>query len=155
MSDKYGDKYRVYNWVKFDYSEIGEYIGENYTDKPLRNDEIVDLLNEQGNEIQRCKLAYAQLASYVDANFDEYMTQEKLNEQIKELESCNHGLAQKQKRKLTKIIELEKELNEKNERIKELETELANMTQRFEYELQMKLKYHSKLIECEKKGDTE
>lgn len=36
-------------------------------------------------------------------------------------------------------------------KIKELETELSNMTQRFEYELQMKLKYHSKLIECEKR----
>ena len=51
MTDRYGDKYRVYDWVKFNYSEIGEYIGENYTDKPLRNDEIVDLLNEQDAEI--------------------------------------------------------------------------------------------------------
>lgn len=40
-------KYRVHDWVKFDYSEIGKYIGEDYTDKPLRNDEIVDLLNSQ------------------------------------------------------------------------------------------------------------
>ena len=40
-------KYRVHDWVKFDYSEIGQYIGEEYTDKPLRNDEIVDLLNSQ------------------------------------------------------------------------------------------------------------
>lgn len=39
-------KYRVHDLVKFNYSEIGEYIGEGYTDKPLRNDEIVDLLNE-------------------------------------------------------------------------------------------------------------
>ena len=36
-------------------------------------------------------------------------------------------------------------------KIQELETELGNMTQRFEYELEMKLKYHSKLIECEKR----
>ena len=43
-------KYRVHNWVKFDYSEIGEYIGEGYTDKPLRNDEIVDLLNNYDEE---------------------------------------------------------------------------------------------------------
>ena len=42
-------------------------------------------------------------------------------------------------------------LNEQEERIQELETELSNMTQRFEYELQMKLKYHSKLIESEKR----
>lgn len=51
MTDKYGDKYRVHNWVKFNYSEIEEYIDENHTDKPLRNDEIVDLLNEQDTKI--------------------------------------------------------------------------------------------------------
>lgn len=39
-------KYRVHDWVKFQYSEIGEYIDENHTDRPLRNDIIVDLLNE-------------------------------------------------------------------------------------------------------------
>lgn len=39
-------KYRVQDLVKFDYSEIGGYIGEGYSDKPLRNDEIVDLLND-------------------------------------------------------------------------------------------------------------
>ena len=51
MSDKYGDKYRVHDFVKFNYSEIGEYIDENHTDKPLRNDELVDLLNEQDTKI--------------------------------------------------------------------------------------------------------
>lgn len=45
MSNKYGDKYRVHNLVKFDYSQIGEYIDEYHTDRPLRNDEVVDLLN--------------------------------------------------------------------------------------------------------------
>lgn len=51
-------KYRVNKEVKFDYSEIEQYIGENYTDKPLRNDEIVDLLNEQEEEIKdlKCRL---------------------------------------------------------------------------------------------------
>lgn len=39
-------RYRVHDLVKFDYSEICEYIGEGYTDKLLRNDEIVELLNE-------------------------------------------------------------------------------------------------------------
>lgn len=51
MTDRYGDKYRVHNWVKFNYSEIGEYIDENHTDKPLRNDELVDLLNSQDTKI--------------------------------------------------------------------------------------------------------
>lgn len=52
MSNKYGDKYRVHNWVKFNYSQIGEYIDENHTDKPMRNDELVDLLNKQHNQIK-------------------------------------------------------------------------------------------------------
>ena len=56
--------------------------------------EVVDLLNEQYNEIQRCKLAYNQLSSYVDVNFDEYMTQKKLNERIKELKIENEQLKQ-------------------------------------------------------------
>ena len=56
MTEKYGNgKYRVYDWVKFDYSEIGEYIDENHTDKPLRNDEIVDLLNSQKQRIDEQK----------------------------------------------------------------------------------------------------
>lgn len=52
MSNKYGNKYRVHNWVKFDYSQIGEYIDENHTDKPMRNDELVELLDEQYNRIK-------------------------------------------------------------------------------------------------------
>ena len=52
MSDRMTEreKYSVHDWVKFNYSEIGEYIGEEYTDKPLRNDEIVDLMNNFYNE---------------------------------------------------------------------------------------------------------
>lgn len=46
-------RYRVHNWVKFNYSEIGEYIDENHTDKPLRNDEIVDLLNHLSDENEK------------------------------------------------------------------------------------------------------
>lgn len=54
--------------------------------------ELCDLLNEQDNEIQRCKLAYNQLSLYVDMNFDEYMTQKRLNERIRELEKENEQL---------------------------------------------------------------
>lgn len=49
-------KYRVNDWFKFSYSEIGEYIDENHTDKPLRNDEIVDLLNKQHEQIQELQI---------------------------------------------------------------------------------------------------
>ena len=46
-------KFRVNDLVKFNYSEVGEYVDENHTDRPLRNDEVVDLLNGYLNEIQR------------------------------------------------------------------------------------------------------
>ena len=39
-------RFRVNDLVKYNYSEIGEYIDENHTDNPLRNDEVVELLNE-------------------------------------------------------------------------------------------------------------
>ena len=52
MSEK---KYRVHELVKYNYSETGEYIDENHTDRPLRNDIVVDLLNEQEETIQRLK----------------------------------------------------------------------------------------------------
>ena len=49
MSEK---RFRVNDLVKYDYSEIGEYIDENHTDRPLRNDEVCDLLNEQQTIIE-------------------------------------------------------------------------------------------------------
>lgn len=39
-------RFRVNELVKYNYSEIGEYIDENHTDRPLRNDEICNLLND-------------------------------------------------------------------------------------------------------------
>lgn len=48
-------RFRVHDWVKFSYSEIREYIGEGYTDKPLRNDKIVDLLNNLIEENEQLK----------------------------------------------------------------------------------------------------
>lgn len=48
-------RFRVHDWVKFNYSEIREYIGEGYTDRPLRNDVIVDLLNELAEENEQLK----------------------------------------------------------------------------------------------------
>ena len=46
------EKYRVHDLAKFHYSEIGEYIDENHTDRPLRNDILVELLNELQEENQ-------------------------------------------------------------------------------------------------------
>ena len=45
-------KYRVHHWAEYDYSEIKEYVDEWHTDKPLRNDEVVDLLNSQDKRIK-------------------------------------------------------------------------------------------------------
>lgn len=42
MSEK---RFRVHDLVKYDYSDIGEYLDENHTDRPLRNDEVCRLLN--------------------------------------------------------------------------------------------------------------
>lgn len=46
------EKYRVHQWVQYHYSDIGEYIGEGYTDRPLRNDELVEILNSQDKRIK-------------------------------------------------------------------------------------------------------
>lgn len=48
------ERYRTHELCQFNYSEIWKKsIYENCTDTPLRNDEIVSLLNEQDVEIQR------------------------------------------------------------------------------------------------------
>lgn len=44
-------------------------------------------------------------------------------------------------------------MNEQDEQIKELKIELRNKTEKWEYELGMKLKYHSKLIDSEKENE--
>lgn len=46
------EKYKVHDLVKYKYSDIGEYIGEGYTDRPLRNDEVVKILNSQEERIK-------------------------------------------------------------------------------------------------------
>lgn len=68
MSNRYGDKYRVHNLVKFDYSQIGEYIDEFHTDRPLRNDELVDLLNEQNVRIKELESENKMLKTTINRN---------------------------------------------------------------------------------------
>jgi len=46
-----------------------------------------------------------------------------------------------------------KRMNEQDEQIKELKIELQNKTEKWKYELGMKLKYHSKLIDSEKENE--
>lgn len=58
MSEKL---FRTNDLVKFDYSEIGEYVDENHTDRPLRNDEVCDLLNKQQATISQLEEENEQL----------------------------------------------------------------------------------------------
>ena len=43
-------RFRVNELAKYNYSDIGEYIDEYHTDRPLRNDILVELLNELNDE---------------------------------------------------------------------------------------------------------
>lgn len=44
------EKYYVNEIVRFNYSDIGEYIDEYHIDGPLRNDILVELLNKLNDE---------------------------------------------------------------------------------------------------------
>ena len=47
------EKYRTHELCQFDYSEIWEKsFDENHTDTPLRNDEVVKLLNKKDKKIK-------------------------------------------------------------------------------------------------------
>ena len=45
-------KYRVHELAKYKYSDISKYVGEEYTNEPLRNDELVKILNTQNKRIK-------------------------------------------------------------------------------------------------------
>lgn len=92
-------KYRVHELGKFDYSEIGEYVDEYHTDRPLRNDELVDLLNNQDNKIKELQKRNDRQAKRLDELYQlilnrDYDGQEEL---IKELEESER-LLQKEMR---------------------------------------------------------
>lgn len=71
-------QYRTNDIVEFDYSEIWEKSNnEMYTDKPLRNDEVVKLLNKQ----------YKDICFHIEIN-------NKLQEAIGELKQENEQLKQ-------------------------------------------------------------
>ena len=82
-----GERFRVNELVKYNYSEIGEYIDENHTDRPLRNDEVVKLLNEQHETIHRLK-----------QNIDELLKLDVEEELLKENEQLRNRLKDWHKR---------------------------------------------------------
>jgi len=62
------NRFRVDDLVKYNYSEIGEYIDENHTDKPLRNDEVCDLLNEQQGIIEEKNNVITLMGAFIKNN---------------------------------------------------------------------------------------
>lgn len=72
------------------------------------------LLNEQEEKVQSLQKANNNLRSYIESNFDEYMTQEELNRRIKELEEENAQL--KWSNKILRVNRKDCELGRRNER---------------------------------------
>lgn len=54
-------RYSVSSLVKYEYSDIREYVGEEYTNEPIRNDELVEILNSQDERINELE---AELEDY-------------------------------------------------------------------------------------------
>ena len=46
------NKYKIHELAKYKYSDISKYVGEEYTNEPLRNDELVEILNSQDKRIK-------------------------------------------------------------------------------------------------------
>lgn len=77
-------KYRVHELGKFRYSDIREYVDENHTDRPLRNDELVDLLNNKKHTINKmAKTIRIYDDGYIDLN-KKYKKVVDENEQLKD-----------------------------------------------------------------------
>lgn len=55
------NKYRVHPDLQYQYSDIGEFIGKDYTNRPLRNDELIKILNSQDKRINELE---AELEDY-------------------------------------------------------------------------------------------
>ena len=92
-------KYRVHELARFNYSEIGEYVDEDHTDRPLRNDELVDLLNNQDDKISELQERNDRQRKRLDELYQlilnrDYTGQE---EWIKELEESERLLQQEMK----------------------------------------------------------
>ena len=60
------EKYRTHELCQFDYSDIWKKsIYENCTDTPLRNNEIINLLNTQEETIQKQKERIKELEQFI------------------------------------------------------------------------------------------
>lgn len=66
------EKYRTHEICKFDYSEIGEYIDGNHTNNPLRNDELVNLLNSLSKENKQLKSDLKRCKNFLNSDENDY-----------------------------------------------------------------------------------
>lgn len=114
MSEK--KRFQTNDLVKFNYSEIGEYVDEEHTPTPLRNDELCKLLNELHEENQRlkndCSILVQSNQEYKEEN--EQLKAYKLYEDNKRLQSIIAGLKKENE-------QLKKENDDFHKSIKEYE----------------------------------
>lgn len=92
-------KYRVHELARLNYSDIGEYIDEDHTDRPLRNDILVNLLNNKDDQIRELQERNDRQKERLDNLYElilnrDYDGQEEL---IKELEEYEQSLQEELK----------------------------------------------------------
>ena len=78
------EKYCVHGLAKFHYSEIGEYIDEYHTDRPLRNDILVELLNKYDEAINELKYSNRSRGKIIMQLTDKTNQLEKENKQLRQ-----------------------------------------------------------------------
>ena len=88
---KMSKKYRVHELARLNYSDIGEYIDEDHTDRPLRNDILVNLLNNKDDQIRELQERNDRQKERLDNLYElilnrDYDGQEELIKELKEYE---------------------------------------------------------------------
>ena len=84
-------KYRVHELARLNYSDIGEYIDEDHTDRPLRNDILVNLLNNKDDQIRELQERNDRQKERLDNLYElilnrDYDGQEELIKELEEYE---------------------------------------------------------------------
>ena len=78
-------QFRVNDLVKFNYSEITEYVDEEHTPNPLRNDEVCGLLNEQQATITELERKLKKYAKIGEEQLKQIIELQEENEQLRRL----------------------------------------------------------------------
>ena len=103
------ERFRVNDLVKFDYSEIGEYLDENHTDRPLRNDEVCKLLNELHEENQQlkndCGILVQSNQEYRKENKQLQIENKRLREKLNDCEKFRYTVFKRMEELIDKGVE--------------------------------------------------